>query len=159
MSSSKTGSKVVKKALSKRSSPSSSFAASKGKKSKKAPKKMAKKEVSPASSSCSSEEDASPKAAPAQEKMTGTRRQVASGRVVKTRGGLTKNDIVKNKQGKLVSRVRSQMGADRYRNIKAWNAAVCEARTALQIKGFCAVGGKTPQGQKLLKAARQIYKK
>merc|ERR1719401_1375605 len=53
--------------------------------------------------------------------------------------------LVKNKRGKIVSKKASASGKKRYSNVKGWTQAVAAARKALGIKGFMAVGGKTPQ--------------
>eukprot|EP00920_Eleutheroschizon_duboscqi_P037917 GHVT01090783.1.p2 GENE.GHVT01090783.1~~GHVT01090783.1.p2 ORF type:complete len:143 (+),score=18.29 GHVT01090783.1:1753-2181(+) len=92
-------------------------------------------------------------------KIRGSKRAVMAGKVQKTVGGLTKSDLTRNKSGKFVSKRKSAHGKKVFKNIKRWNEAVQKARGVLNIKGFCAVGGKTPQGQKLLKSAREVYKK
>ena len=80
--------------------------------------------------------------------------QVLKGRKVKTVGGLTKNDLKKNKSGKVVSKKMSLRGQK-----NRWAQACAKARKALNIKGFQAVGGKTRVGQELLKKTRSFYKK
>eukprot|EP00920_Eleutheroschizon_duboscqi_P037976 GHVT01090882.1.p1 GENE.GHVT01090882.1~~GHVT01090882.1.p1 ORF type:complete len:133 (-),score=15.18 GHVT01090882.1:198-596(-) len=92
-------------------------------------------------------------------KIIGTRRSVMSGKMIKTSGGLTKTDMMKSKSGKYVSKKKHAQGKRVFRNIKTWNEAVQKARKALGIKGFCAVGGKSVTGQKLLSTARSFYKK
>merc|ERR1719487_1478353 len=52
----------------------------------------------------------------------------------KTVGGMTANDLTRNKAGKVVSKKRSAIAKK-----SPWNAAVKKARTALKIKGFCAI--------------------
>jgi len=79
---------------------------------------------------------------------------VLRGSKEKTVGGLKKDALVKNKNGRIVSRKVSLKGKK-----SKWIAAVTKARSQLKIKGFAVVGGKTAAGQKLLKAARSIYKK
>lgn len=78
----------------------------------------------------------------------------------KTSGGLKKSDLIRNKNGKLVSKLASQSSKKRYQGGKAakWAAAVGKARSALKIKGFCAIGGKSTQGKALLNKARSLYK-
>merc|ERR1712217_584464 len=79
----------------------------------------------------------------------------------KTTGGLTKNDLVKNKRGKIVSK-KSSLRAKKSKSYKAiigFSTAVVKARKALGVKGWCPVGGKTAQGQALLAKARSFYKK
>ena len=74
---------------------------------------------------------------------------------VRTSGGLKKSDLIKNKHGRVVSKKAS--AAAKVKTAK-WTTAVVKARKALGVKGFCAVGGKTQQGQKLLARARALYK-
>merc|ERR1719325_440237 len=81
---------------------------------------------------------------------------VFKGKKVKTVGGLTKDKLIKNKTGRVVSKSRSALA--RKGKSAAWIKAVGAARKALGVKGFQAVGGKTAKGQALLKKARSIYK-
>ena len=46
-----------------------------------------------------------------------------------------------------------------FKKIAAWGVAFKAARRALGIKGFCPCGGKSRQGQELLKKTRSLYKK
>merc|ERR1719409_643643 len=69
---------------------------------------------------------------------------VFRGSKAKTVGGLTKNDLVQNKRGKIVSKKSLAHGKKAYANIKAWTAAVQKARKALNVKGFVAVKKGTP---------------
>jgi len=86
--------------------------------------------------------------------------QVFSGKKLKTKGGLTKKDLKKNKDGKVVSAKKSALAKKRYASgIGRWNAAVQKARKALGIKGFVAIGGKKKEGQAFLAKARSFYKK
>merc|ERR1719153_305713 len=88
----------------------------------------------------------------------GAKARVFRGGKERTSGGLKKSDLVKNKDGKVVSRKASQR-AKNGKKIAAFGKAVAQARRALGIKGFVPVGGKTSRGQALLKKARSIYKK
>ena len=81
-------------------------------------------------------------------------RQVFAGKKNRTNGGLKKDALTKNKNGKIVSKKASLRGKK-----NKWTAATQKARAALKIKGFCAVGGKTAQGKALLAKARSFYKK
>merc|ERR1711862_852522 len=54
-----------------------------------------------------------------------------AGKAGKTKSGLKKTDLVKNKSGKIVSKKSSARG-----KASPWIAAVKAARTALKIKGF-----------------------
>merc|ERR1719221_2353922 len=76
----------------------------------------------------------------------------------KTSGGLKKGDLMKNKNGKVVSKKAHAHGKKAFKGIKNWTAAVNKARKALGVKGFCAVGGKSAKGQALYKKAKSFYK-
>lgn len=86
---------------------------------------------------------------------------VFRGTKVKTSGGLAKADLIKNKNGKVVSKKASLAAKKRpgYKAIAKWGLAVKTARKALGVKGFCAVGGKTKTGAALLAKVRSLYKK
>merc|ERR1719362_2766713 len=87
--------------------------------------------------------------------------QVFTGRKEKTSGGLKKDDLRKNADGRVVSKNMSDRAKKTYKNsdLKKWFKAVSAARKALNIKGFVPVGGRKPEGQALLKKVRSIYKK
>merc|ERR1719148_647957 len=69
----------------------------------------------------------------------------------KTSGGLRRSQIMKNKRGKVVSKMKSEMSRKKYKGSKfeAWMKAVAAARKELGITGFVALNGKTPQGRAL----------
>merc|ERR1712061_456623 len=77
------------------------------------------------------------------------RASVFSGRKEKTGSGLTKAQLTKSKTGKIVSKKSSAAGKKAYKNIQGWTKAVQQAKKALGVKGFCAVGGKSAQGKAL----------
>lgn len=78
----------------------------------------------------------------------------------KTAGGLSKSDLTKSKRGQIVSKKRSSRGKSLYNKyLKTWIAATMKARKQLNVKGFCPVGGKGAQGQRLLQLTRSIYAK
>merc|ERR1719187_126494 len=79
---------------------------------------------------------------------------VFSGKINRTKGGLKKENLTRNKHGRVVSKKRHARGGK-----SGWMSAVVKARAALKIKGFCAVGGKTAQGKALLAKTRSLYKK
>merc|ERR1719235_1043212 len=81
---------------------------------------------------------------------------VLRGSKEKTTGGLKKDDLIKNKRGKVVSKRRSALGKRRFSNIEAWVDAHMSARKALQVKGFCAINGKTLQGKAIYVKAKAI---
>merc|ERR1712228_245790 len=71
---------------------------------------------------------------------------VFRGTKAKTSGGLTKDKLVRNKRGKVVSKAASAAAKKRSSHLSAWGKAVAAARKQLNCKGFVAVGGKTAQG-------------
>merc|ERR1719300_201832 len=81
---------------------------------------------------------------------------VFTGRKQKTSGGLTKDGLMKNKNGKVVSKKASALGKKRFANIKAWADAVKAARKALGVSGFVAIGGKSATGKALYAKAKTI---
>merc|ERR1719356_644213 len=83
---------------------------------------------------------------------------VFSGRKQKTIGGLTKDSLTKNKNGKVVSKKASARAKKAYAksSIKAWADAVKAARKALGVKGFVAIGGKSASGRALYAKAKSI---
>merc|ERR1711970_536490 len=78
---------------------------------------------------------------------------VFRGTKAKTSGGLSKSELTKNKNGKIVSKKQSANGKKAYANIKGWTVAVQKARKALGVKGFVAVKKGTP----LYKKAKELY--
>merc|ERR1712039_218834 len=75
----------------------------------------------------------------------------------KTKTGLTKAHLIKNKAGRIVTKKASAAGKRNYKNIQAWTKAVQQARKALGLTGFCAVNGKTAQGKALYAKAKAIH--
>merc|ERR1712127_178824 len=77
----------------------------------------------------------------------------------KTSGGLRQSQIMKNKRGKVVSKMRSEMSRKKYKGSKleAWTKAVKAARKELGITGFVALNGKTAQGRALYAKAKANY--
>merc|ERR1719158_2391493 len=84
---------------------------------------------------------------------------VFRGKSIKTQtsGGLKKADLTKNRNGKIVSRKASANGRKRYSNIRAWTHAVQKARKALNLRGFVAINGKSPQGKALYAKAKSFF--
>ena len=70
-----------------------------------------------------------------------------------TLSGLTKSSLMRNKNGKIVSKKQSANGKKAYARIKGWTLAVTKARKALGVKGFVAVKKGTP----LYKKAKEFY--
>jgi len=91
---------------------------------------------------------AAPKAMKAMKKKrvskVGKKFVVFRGTKAKTQGGLTKSDLVKNKNGRIVSKKLLANGKKAYSNIKGWTVAVQKARKALGLKGFVAIKKGTP---------------
>merc|ERR1719436_2244708 len=75
---------------------------------------------------------------------------------VKTVGGLKKDDLMKNKRGKIVSKRSAAQGKRHYKNVESWVECVMEAREALHCKGFVAINGKTLQGKALYVKAKSL---
>merc|ERR1719343_980949 len=86
---------------------------------------------------------------------------VLKGNKTKTVGGLTREQLMKNKRGKVVSKKAAAQGKRAFRNIQDWVSSVVAARKALQVSGFVAINGKSLQGKalyvksKALSAARK----
>jgi len=81
-------------------------------------------------------------------------RQVWNGTKLYTSGGLMKKDLVKNKQGLIVSKKRNKLGQKKWsKGLKKWCAAVEQARKEMGIEGFMAIKKGTPYYKK----ARAIY--
>ena len=78
---------------------------------------------------------------------------VFRGTKASTVGGLTKANLTRNKNGKIVSKKQSANGKKAYSFIKGWTAAVTKARKALNVKGFVAV----KKGTALYKKAKEFY--
>merc|ERR1712039_1083967 len=92
--------------------------------------------------------------------------KVASGRLAKslvlagkrerTSGGLKKDDLIRNKRGKIVSKRRAAQGRRCYKQIEDWVNAIVKAREGLQVKGFVAINGRTVQGKALYVKCKAI---
>merc|ERR1712032_1342767 len=91
----------------------------------------------------------------------GKRRSVFAGTRQKTKGGLAKGDLKKNKRGKIVSRAASDAAKKRkgYKKVLAWTSAVKAARRGLGLKGWVSVNGKTSNGRALYARAKSLYAK
>merc|ERR1719470_282014 len=84
---------------------------------------------------------------------------VFRGRKAKTSGGLKKQDLIKSKSGKVVSKKMSDRAklAFKKNGLAKWNAACQKARKDLKLKGFVPIGGKTSQGKALLSKIRSYW--
>merc|ERR1712139_536904 len=79
---------------------------------------------------------------------------VFRGSKVKTAGGLKQTDLVKNKNGRIVSKKQSAAAKKRYATgLKLWTTAVQKARKALGVKGFVAI----KKGSPLYTKAKEFY--
>jgi len=83
---------------------------------------------------------------------------VMRGSKEKTSGGLTKDALIRNKRGKIVSKRKAAVGKQRYQHIEPWVEAVMAAREALHTKGFVAINGQSLQGKALYVKAKSICK-
>merc|ERR1711975_148907 len=79
----------------------------------------------------------------------GAKSVVFRGSKEKTIGGLTKNLLMRNKRGKVVSKKANASGKKAFRNVQDWISSVVAARKALQVTGFVAINGKSLQGKAL----------
>merc|ERR1712138_156530 len=86
---------------------------------------------------------------------------VLKGSKEKTSGGLTRDALMRNKRGKVVSKKAAASGKRNFKNIQDWVSSVVAARKALQVTGFVAINGKSLQGKalyvksKAMRAARR----
>merc|ERR1719480_732680 len=79
----------------------------------------------------------------------------------KTGGGLTKDQLIENKYGRVVYKAKSAKAKKQYANsaFKKWIDAVQKARKEMGIKGFCPVNGTTTQGKQLYAKAKSFLNK
>jgi len=82
---------------------------------------------------------------------------VLCGKKDKTVSGLKKDDLMRNKRGKIVSKRASAAGSRRYSKIEGWVEAHMAAREALHVRGFVALNGKSLQGKALYVKAKSIF--
>merc|ERR1712228_215164 len=77
----------------------------------------------------------------------------------KTKTGMTKGDLIKNKGGHIVAKKASAAAKKRFAGskVQAWSKACQKARKELNIKGFVPFGGKTAAGKALYAKAKAIY--
>merc|ERR1712139_146395 len=67
----------------------------------------------------------------------------------KTVGGLTRDSLMRNKRGKVVSKRQNAKGKRAFKNIETWTESFMQAREMLRVEGFHAINGKTLQGKSL----------
>merc|ERR1712122_198619 len=82
------------------------------------------------------------------------------GKKEKTQSGMGRASLVKSKSGKIVSKAASARAKKNWANsaLKAWCDAVKQARKALNLTGFVAVGGKSATGKALYAKAKALLK-
>merc|ERR1719188_2444462 len=88
----------------------------------------------------------------------GARARVLAGSKQKTGSGMTKDKLMRNKAGKVVSRKASAHAKKLYvqNGLKAWADAVKKARKELGLTGFVAIGGKSAAGKALYAKAKSL---
>ena len=79
--------------------------------------------------------------------------QVFHGRKMATAGGITKDGLIKNRKGKLVSKKGSERGKKNFSFIADWTDAVIKARMFLGSEGFVLLKRGTP----LYEKAKEMY--
>merc|ERR1719420_2034720 len=84
---------------------------------------------------------------------TGSRRQVWNGTRTYTKGGLVKSQLIKNKNGRIVSK---KAASSKHNTTNKWMAACKQARAALNITGFVTMN-KGAQGVALYKKTKELY--
>merc|ERR1740139_277818 len=85
---------------------------------------------------------------------------VLRGSKLRTSGGLKKENLKKNKAGRIVFKAASDKAKKAYVGsaFQKWNQAVQQAKKVLKLKGMVFIGGKTAQGRALYAKATAIYK-
>merc|ERR1712161_46862 len=85
---------------------------------------------------------------------------VLRGSKEKTSGGLKKDSLRKNKDGKIVSKKASDRAKKNYVGsaLQKWFKACQAARNELGLKGMVPMGGKTAQGRALYAKTKALYK-
>merc|ERR1711972_347993 len=88
------------------------------------------------------------------------RASVFNGTKVKTYTGLTKDNLIKNKRGKIVSKAASARAKKAFASsgAKAWIEACKAARKALNLTGFVPIGGKSATGKAFYAKAKALLK-
>merc|ERR1711981_102833 len=87
---------------------------------------------------------------------TGSMRQVWNGSKTYTKGGLTKSNLMVNKNGRLMSKKAHAVGKKAFAGVKSWNVALSKARKELGITGFVAIN-RGDMGVKLYNLAKKYH--
>merc|ERR1712039_473303 len=87
------------------------------------------------------------------------RSQVLRGTKEKTLSGMTKDSLMRNKYGKIVSKKASAAAKKRYQTsgAKLWAECIKQARKSLNLKGFVAINGKQAEGKALYAKCKSLY--
>merc|ERR1719166_64132 len=87
---------------------------------------------------------------------TGSMRQVWNGSKTFTKGGLTKSNLMVNKNGRLMSKKANAHGKKAFAAVKSWTVACSKARKELGITGFVALN-RGAQGVALYNLAKKYH--
>merc|ERR1711879_79091 len=87
--------------------------------------------------------------------MTGSKIKVWNGTATYTKGGLTKDQLMKNKRGKIVSKKMFAKG-QALKGKSGWMGAVAKARKELGITGFVLMN-RGAKGVALYNKAKELY--
>merc|ERR1711981_236316 len=87
---------------------------------------------------------------------TGSMRQVWNGSKTYTKGGLTKSNLMVNKNGRLMSKKAHAVGKKQFAVVKGWTMACTKARKELGITGFVALN-RGDTGVKLYNLAKKYH--
>mmetsp|Transcript_34365 Transcript_34365/g.71972 ORF Transcript_34365/g.71972 Transcript_34365/m.71972 type:complete len:120 (-) Transcript_34365:145-504(-) len=87
------------------------------------------------------------------------RAMVLRGSKEKTATGLRKDNLFRNKYGKIVSKKASAASKKRYQTnpAKVWADCVKAARKSLNVTGFVAINGKRAEGKALYAKSKSLY--
>merc|ERR1712066_1034916 len=87
------------------------------------------------------------------------RSQVLRGSKEKTTSGMTKDSLMRNKLGKIVSKKASAAAKKRYQTSrsKVWANCIKLARKSLNLTGFVAINGKQAEGKALYAKSKSLY--
>merc|ERR1711981_15534 len=88
--------------------------------------------------------------------MTGSMRMVWNGSKTYTKGGLTKSNLMVNKNGRLMSKKAHANGKKAFAGVKSWNVALSKARKELGITGFVKIN-RGEMGVKLYNLAKTYH--
>merc|ERR1712079_789882 len=69
----------------------------------------------------------------------GSKSEVLKGTKIKTKSGFKQSDLMKNKEGKVVTKRKSAMGLKAFKHIENWVNACKTARIELGLTGFVAM--------------------